>query len=272
VLNKVERIKPGAIVLATVTDRMGEVSPALVSQSFGRGKTVGLMLGDLWRWSLGANAPETKSTKNERISGGTESNEDPSQAWRQVVRWLVSDVQRSVEITVEPTQRPSVMKLIAEVRDSEFKPLDNAKVQIEVVAPDNQTVTLDAVLDNEKPGRYTIEYWSRSEGGYLAKANVSAADGSLVGTSETGWVSEPGRSEYATLGTDLDLLRRIATETKGELVDFNTMNEFSDLMSNRPVPVTETWRFPLWHRWWVVVLAIGCLCGDWGIRRWRGLA
>ncbi len=52
VLNPVSGIKPGASVLATVSDPSGKTYPALAAQRFGLGRTAALMVGDLWRWQL----------------------------------------------------------------------------------------------------------------------------------------------------------------------------------------------------------------------------
>src|SRR6185369_13473927 len=51
-LNPVEAIKPGASVLAEVETAGGRARPALAVQSFGRGRSAALLLGDLWRWDL----------------------------------------------------------------------------------------------------------------------------------------------------------------------------------------------------------------------------
>ena len=46
---------------------------------------------------------------------------------------------------------------------------------------------------------------------------------------------------------------------------------FVESLSSRRAPVTEAWTSPLWHAPWVLLLAIGCLAGEWGLRRMRGL-
>ncbi|MHC4996672.1 MAG: glutamine amidotransferase, partial [Planctomycetota bacterium] len=50
VVNRARAIKPGASVIATVSDGAGESWPGLVVQRFGRGRAGALMVGDLWKW------------------------------------------------------------------------------------------------------------------------------------------------------------------------------------------------------------------------------
>src|SRR5207245_1671117 len=52
VLNRVRQVKPGASVIATVSEPDGKPYPALVVQRFGRGRTAALTVGDIWHWGL----------------------------------------------------------------------------------------------------------------------------------------------------------------------------------------------------------------------------
>src|SRR6185369_5300334 len=88
VLNEASQIKPGASALAKVTDPQGRSFPALVSQRFGGGRTAALMIGDLWRWGMRDEA----------------MHKDMDKTWRQMMRWLVSDVPNRIEVTIEPKE------------------------------------------------------------------------------------------------------------------------------------------------------------------------
>ena len=158
-----------------------------------------------------------------------------------------------------------------DVRDEGFAPLDGADVRIDVQSPDGTNVELVAEPDESKPGRYHTEYWAHDPGGYLASASVTAADNSKIGITETGWVSDPAEQEFERLGTNVSLLTRIAEETGGKVVAYDSLPQLAESISSSTAPINETWVFPLWHRWWILSLAVACLCGEWGIRRWRGL-
>ena len=55
------------------------------------------------------------------------------------------------------------------------------------------------------------------------------------------------------------------------MIDVGDLDRFVSSLPNRKIPITENWTYPLWHQWSVLSLAIGCLVGEWGLRRWRGL-
>ena len=67
------------------------------------------------------------------------------------------------------------------------------------------------------------------------------------------------------------LLDKIARESGGQVVDAAGLAALVAELPNRRVPITEPAITPLWHQPWVFLLAIVCLCGEWGLRRWRGL-
>jgi len=62
VLNRVQQVKPGASVIATVSDTEGKSYPALVIQRFGPGRTGALTIGDFWHWGLHDAPVESDNT------------------------------------------------------------------------------------------------------------------------------------------------------------------------------------------------------------------
>ena len=57
----------------------------------------------------------------------------------------------------------------------------------------------------------------------------------------------------------------------GEVVPAASLERFVAELPNRRAEITEPYIDPLWHRPWVFLLAIGCLLGEWGLRRWKGM-
>ena len=114
VLNRVRGIKPGASVIATVSDGQGSPFPAVIVQRFGRGRAAAVTLGDLWRWGLRDEA----------------MHRDMDKAWRQLMRWLVTDVPGRIELQVEPKRGDPNQAVSIEARphDKPFQPRDNATV------------------------------------------------------------------------------------------------------------------------------------------------
>jgi hypothetical protein len=257
--NRIDSIKPGASVLAEVEDVAGGVRPALAVQSFGRGRVAALTIADHWRWQLKREDPQEN---------------DLDKAWRQTVRWLVADVPQPVEVETRRAAGAAGgqgVEIVVRCRDKQFEPLDNAEVKLKVHTPDSREIELIAEASDKGPGLYQATFAPRAAGAYRATVSVSAADGSTVGERETGWSVEPETEEFRTLAVNRPLLERIAAESNGEVLDINGLGSFVSSLPNRKIPMTETWTYPLWHQWQVFTLALVCLIGEWGLRRWRGL-
>jgi hypothetical protein len=98
-----------------------------------------------------------------------------------------------------------------------------------------------------------------------------APDGTELGKRAAGWTAEPAAAEFHRLEANESLLNEIARQTGGEVISQNKLARFVASLPDRKIPVTENWVYPWWHRPWVLVFAIVCLCGEWGLRRWKGL-
>ena len=157
------------------------------------------------------------------------------------------------------------------VRDARFEPLDNATVRVTVTAPGGAKLELSAAPGDDEAGSYHASYVPRLPGAYRAVVSVAGPDGAQIGTRETGWTSDPAADEFRDLRPDRALLDRIARESGGQLVEASELAGLVAELPNRRVPITEPSITPLWHQPWVFLLAIACLCGEWGLRRWRGL-
>lgn len=257
-VNAVGDVKPGAAQLATVVGDDGAAVPALVAQRFGKGRSAAIPVGDMWRWSMRRDADE---------------RDDPAQAWRQLMHWLVNDVPRRAEVRVDTSKDPSQpVTIVATARDEAYLPLDNAAVELKITPLVGDPFTLKAEMDDTEAGTYTATYWSREPGGYRVHANITAADGSQVGTAQSGWTAQSGAAEFGDLRLNRRLLEKIAEQTGGEVVRQERLDSFAASLPTRKVPVSETWVYPIWHRPWVMLAAMLCLCCEWGLRRWKGLA
>ena len=252
-------IKPGAVVLSEAQDSKGASKPALVAQSFGKGHVAALLIGDLWRWEMRRE---------------NQAEDDFDRSWRQTIRWLVSDVPSRVEVSVrpKPDSATPALNVVARLRDTEYHPLDNGKVSFRIDMPGGKKLTLDAEPDSSEAGAYAATYVPREPGPYRVTAHGVAPDGSTVGEREAGWAAQPVADEFARLEPNREFLESIAAKTRGEIVDGDHLPAFVASLSARSAPVTEPWTSPLWHQPLYFLVAIGCLLGEWGLRRVNGLA
>ena len=255
-INAVDSIKPGASVLATVQNAEGDRWNALVAQRMGRGRAAALMIGDFWKWHLRSPA----------------GNDDMLKSWRQMLRWLVADVPRRVDVQISNLQDANLsVQLDVSVLNEAFQPLDNAAVQVTIRRPEGTEVKLNAVPLDEAAGRFGVTYVPRQPGPYLVEIEAKGSDGALIGTRRSGWVSEPANTEFQNLTPNRALLEQIANDTQGELVELNQLDRLVGRLPTRSAPVMETKLSPWWHNSWIFLLALGLLVSEWGLRRWKGL-
>ncbi|MEM6779081.1 MAG: hypothetical protein AAF670_15595 [Planctomycetota bacterium] len=258
-VNSVGRVKPGGSKLLQWSGPGGESMAAMATQRFGRGRTAALTIGDLWRYQMQVR---------------DDDKDDPRQWWRQMTRWLMSEVPRRVELQVTPVSEsiggaPGV-NVQVRVLDEQYSPLENAGVELEVIDSDDQRQMLTVRPSDSQLGDYTAQFFATNQSGYRFVARVTGADGQYIGEAERGWVSDPKRDELRALSVNRDGLQAIADDSGGRLVHVDELDEFVTELSSRPVPIMATWTYPLWHGPWVLMIALACLASEWGLRRWKG--
>jgi len=255
-LNATRGTKPAASVVATVTDGHAEF-PALVTQRFGRGRTAALLIGDLWQSGL----------------GDEERQKDLGKAWRQLVRWLVADVPEPIELRAEPQPGGESVRLLTRVRDGKFLPVENAAVTLKVQpVSGGEPITLRADPSAEDPGLYEASYIPRESGGYRVDASVAGESGATIGAAAAGWTTDLAAAEFRSLAPNRALMENLARQTGGEVLTSDRLEAFARELPAKRAPVTENWTQPLWHTPAVLLFALGCFVGEWGVRRWKGLA
>ena len=256
-LNRTSGIKPGASTLAVAVDSSGTQQPALVVQSYGRGRSAALLVGDLWRWRLKVE-PE---------------NQDLEKMWRQLFRKLTADVPGRVTATREVVNEEltQTVRLAVRARDLEYQPLDNAQVSIEITPPDGKPLTIDAEPSRRDPGVYEASYVPRLPGAYRATAKVTDGAGTELNQVETGWTNDTAADEFRRLEPDRAALQELAKQSGGETVELDELDSFATSLAARPVPETLQTLYPLRHTAWLFALAVVCLAGEWGLRRWKGM-
>ena len=265
VFNRVRGIKPGASLIATVRDAKGGEHPALAVQRFGRGRTAALMVGDIWRWKM-----------KDAVKGA-----EAERAWRQLVRWLISDVPLRVQATVEPVAADATgaVRVQVRVRDEKFQPVDDAAVAVEIEpvvfagteGAAGAPIKLEAEPALSEPGLYQVTYVPRQTGGFKAIATVKNHQGADLGRAEAGWSSDLAAEEFRSLVPNVALLEDIARKTGGQVVAAEDLEKFVGRLPELRAPVMETWSYPAWHTPVMFAFALACLLAEWGLRRWKGM-
>lgn len=290
-LNRVEHIKPGAVLLAQVTDRSNHTYPALAAQRFGHGRTAALLVGDFWRWGM-------KDAAMQR---------DLGKAWRQMIRWLIADVPAQTALTIEPIPGDpnQSVQIQVRVRDKQFRLVDNATVNLVVTPVASAPKTLgktapgssgpQAALSTQAPsavastqntdgirltaqattaeaGVYEATFVPRETGGYLVQAEALDDKGATIGLAEGGWTSDAVADEFRSLAPNRALLETLARNTGGQVIEESALEKFVTNLPDRKAPIQETYTLPFWHQATVFLFALLCFAAEWGLRRWKGLA
>jgi hypothetical protein len=204
------------------------------------------------------------------------SQRDLAKSWRQLVRWLVSDVPSQVSVSAEadPGGDPSRVRIVVKAHDAEFKPLDGATAQLTVrPVGDASTnfIRLTADPSAHEAGTYEAEYVARDAGAYVVDAVVTSGNGEMVGRAATGWASDAPAEEFRSLQPNRALLETLARRTGGEVLDMAALKDFAQKLPRRAAPITETYSDPLWQNPFVFLGVLICFVAEWGIRRWKGL-
>lgn len=256
-INQIRAIKPGASVLATVTDSEERSLPAIITQRYGEGKTAAVTIGDFWRWGM-------KDAEQQDALGKT---------WRQLLRWGVNEVPARVSLEKEDLESGGIplTKLSVRVREKDFAPQDNATVLLKVNDRNGNESLLTAEPSLNEPGLFTADYASEGSSGYRIEATVVDGDGIEIGQDEVARALNPEANEFARLGPNLAALREIAELTGGELIELSDTDQLPALLKKLDLPVSEVRQHPLWHTPWLFLLALAFFIGEWAVRRQQGV-
>ena len=269
-VNRIRRVKPGAVVLVTGTvpsgGRAGEPGesvfryeqPILVYQRYGRGLAVSMPVQDDWQWKMGAEvAPDDESFET---------------YWRQLLRWVTSDAPSRVEARAMPDQvnLQTPVQLRAVVVDSAFEHLNDAQVSAQVVAPSGarQTVALDWAV--ERDGEYRGTFAPSEEGVYRVRVTANTTSGIAADTTYVR--AAPLDAEYTMAEMRRPFLQRVADETGGKFYTAETVGTLPDDIAMTKRGVTVVNQMDLWDMPIVFIVLVGLVSAEWGYRKFRGLA
>ena len=258
VINRLQAIKPGASVMATVTDTEQRQHPALVVQRYGEGRSAALTIGDMWRWGM-------------RDPG---AHEDLDKSWRQLARWLVNDVPDRVEVTAirESDGASDAMRFEVQVRDAAFRPQDDASVKISMTGPDGEAAEIFAEPSLKAAGVFTATLYPESSGAYRATVTVRDVESTVLAEKQNGWTVNRMADELRSLTVNRQALQTLAEASGGRVLAPDELMAFvKDELAALDAPVMETWTRPLWHTSWLFVLALILFVAEWGLRRWKGV-
>jgi len=253
-------VKPGATVLLNGTDERGRTVPVLVSQRYGRGKSIAQTLQETWQWQMHASIPLEDMTHEHY--------------WRQLLRWVIDGVPDQVDVhmsrdRVEPGEAVTIE---ASIVDKRFVELNDASVVATVAQPNGKTMTVPMQWTGEHDGQYRGTFVSTSAGAYEVNVDATRAGGQRVGTGVAYVRAAASEAEFFDPTMHSAPLRRIADETGGRFYTPANAQGLAEDIRYAGRGVTSIEERELWNMPIVLLALMGIVCAEWGYRRVVGLA
>ena len=255
IVNPITEIKPGATTLLTTPEDLVVLS----FQRYGAGKSMAFPVQDSWMWQMHADVP-VEDVTHETF-------------WRRLLRWLVDGVPDQVVGTpaqdrVEPGE---VVTVLAEVGDDNYEELNNSSVVAIVSDPSGDLTELPMEWTAEKDGEYRTTFTAAEEGFYDIRVEATA-DEELLGEDTVYLQVSPSDSEFYDSTMRASLLGRVADETGGRFYTPETVSSLPDDIQYVGGGVTVVEERDLWDMPVLLLLLVSLVLGEWGYRRYRGLA
>ena len=247
--------KPGATVLAQMKGG-GRELPLLITENYGRGRTAVLATSGTWRWQM--SQPLGDTTHNT--------------FWQQLLRWLVSDTPEQVVASV-PNQMlidDGHIRLFADVRDKEYVPAANARVQAHVVGPNGISAMVEMNSVPDTPGVFQADWTAEKPGSYVAE--VTAARGEEeIGRDVVTFQRTDGVAENFRTGQNRELLERLASQTGGRYWRPDQLSKLSSEIPYSEAGITVRETKELWNMPVIFLVILLLRFSEWLLRRKWGI-
>jgi uncharacterized membrane protein len=247
--------KPGAAVLANVKAG-SRTLPLLVTENYGRGRTAVFASSGTWRWKM--QQPLEDQTHD--------------QFWQQLLRWVAADTPGRVVASM-----PSNMlfdngrvQLSADVRDKNYQPLGDARVQAHFQGPGGTAALVDMTPDPNTPGLFHAEWTADKPGSY--SADVVAQQGQdEAGTDTLTFARVDGVAENFHTEQNRELLQQLAAQTGGRYWQPSELSKLADEIPYSDAGITVREAKSLWNMPAVFLVLLLLPCCEWLLRRKWGI-
>lgn len=260
-VNRIGAAKPGATTLLTgqsVSGGGGERTVVLAYHRFGRGKAIAFPVQDSWVWQMHASVAVEDQTHET--------------FWRQMLRWLVSDVPERVGLVAPDHVQPGeAVALRAQVSNEGYLAVNGAAVTASVLMPNGEsaTVPLDWMVD--KDGEYRGSFTTGDPGLYRVAIAARTGDSVVTGRDEY-VVAHDTQQEMFGAAQRPALLERVARETGGRYYTAANADALARDIVYTSSGATVIEQLELWDMPIVLLILLGLLSAEWLVRRARGLA
>ncbi|MBT8447733.1 MAG: hypothetical protein KJO38_11315, partial [Gammaproteobacteria bacterium] len=259
IVNPIRRVKPGAtLLLQSSSGENNDPWVAMAWQRYGRGKVVAFPVQNSWLWQM-HHEIDIEDQTHELL-------------WRQLLRWLVEDVPRRLELTLsmQTLHAGGTLRLRAEALGADFTSAREAQPLAVLTAPDGVETTLSLAPHPALPGTFEASLPLARPGDYRARLELDES-GDMLRSAETRVQVNPDGDEYFGSEMNLSLLRRIGEESSGGFFAANEVGRLVDALDDNQRGSRALVRQQLWDMPILFLLLVTLLCAEWAYRRWRGL-
>src|SRR3984885_7202296 len=248
--------KPGAAVLAQMITPEGKALPLLITENFGRGRTAIMATGGSWRWQMSSPLGDTAHDL----------------FWQQLLRWLVSDTPGHVTASV-PAQMlldNGAVTLTADVRDREFNPAPDAKVEAHILGPSGISALVEMSPVPDNPGQFQASWSAPKTGAYLTEVTALRAEKEL-GRDVLTFQRMDGVAENFHTEQNRELLEHLASQTGGQYWRPADLGKLAASIPFSEAGVTTRETRDLWDLPLVFVVLLALRFSEWWLRRRWGI-
>jgi uncharacterized membrane protein len=248
--------KPGAAVLANMIRPEGRKLPLLITENFGRGRTAIMATGGSWRWQMSSPLGDTAHDL----------------FWQQLLRWLVSDTPGHVTASF-PAQvllDNGAVTLTADVRDREFNPAPDAKVEAHILGPSGVSALVEMTPVPDNPGQFQAAWSAPKTGAYLTEV-TAVRNATELGRDVLTFQRMDGVAENFHTEQNRDLLERLATQTGGQYWKPADLGKLAAAIPFSEAGVTMRETRGLWDLPLVFLVLLLLRFSEWWLRRKWGI-
>jgi len=248
--------KPGAAVLASMITPEGRTLPLLITENFGHGRTAIMATGGSWRWQMSSPLGDTAHDL----------------FWQQLLRWLVSDTPGHVTASV-PAQMlldNGAVTLTAEVRDQQYNPATDAKVEAHILGPSGVSALVEMTPVPDNPGQFQAAWSAPKTGAYLTEVTAQRANKEL-GRDVLTFQRMDGVAENFHTEQNRELLEHLATQTGGRYWKPADLGKLAAAIPFSEAGVTTRETKDLWDLPLVFLVLLLLRFSEWWLRRKWGI-
>ena len=254
--------KPGAAVLANMITPEGRKLPLLVTENFGHGRTAIMATGGSWRWQMSLPLGDTAHDL----------------FWQQLLRWLVSDTPGHVKASVSSQMLldSGTVTLNAEVRDQQYNPARDAKVEAHILGPSGVSALVEMTPVADTPGQFQAAWSAPKAGAYLTEITAQRTDPETRKFKELGrdvltFQRMDGVAENFHTEQNRELLEHLASQTGGQYWKPADLGKLTGSIPYSEAGVTMRETKDLWDLPLVFLVLVLLRFSEWWLRRKWGI-